>query len=85
IDLSSRGLFIACSEEVNVEDKVEVSMLVSGRSTDLVEAWGRVAWVNSGTFRKKQKIPAGFGVEFLSIPDESAYLVKRFIEREGAE
>ena len=85
VDLSSRGLFIACSEDVNAEDKVEVSMLVSGSSTDLVEAWGRVAWVNPGASRKKQILPAGFGVEFLSIPNESAYLVMRFIEQEGAE
>jgi CheY-like chemotaxis protein len=81
IDLCSRGVFIAYAGEVHIEDKVEVSMLVSGNSTDLVEAWGRVSWVNSGASRKKQKLPEGFGAEFLSIPEESVALIKKFIER----
>jgi len=81
IDLSTRGLYVTFAGEVQVEDKVEVSMLVSGRSTDLVEAWGRVSWVNKGTFRKKQKLPEGFGVEFLSIPEESIALIKGFVAR----
>ena len=82
IDLCSRGLYLAFAGEIHMEDKVEVSMLVSGSSTDLVEAWGRVSWVNLGAFRKKQKFPEGFGVEFLSIPEESMALIKRFIGRE---
>ena len=82
VDLSTRGLYLAFAGEVHVEDKVEVSLLVSGNSTDLVEAWGRVSWANPGIVRKKQILPEGFGVEFLSIPEESLALIKRFIERE---
>ena len=85
VDLSTHGLYMAFAGEVHIEDKVEVSMLVSGYSTDLVEAWGRVSWVNAGTVRKKQILPEGFGVEFLSIPEESLALIKRFIEREAGE
>lgn len=81
-DLSSRGLFLAFSGNVTVNDKIEVGMLISGNSTDLVEAWGRVAWVNSGASRKKQILPEGFGVEFLSMPDESEALIRRFIGQE---
>ncbi len=83
IDLCSGGMFIAYAGEVHAEDKVEVGMLVSGNSADLVEAWGRVSWVNAGPFRKKQKLPEGFGVEFLSIPAESLALIKNFIDRTG--
>jgi CheY-like chemotaxis protein len=78
-DICSRGVFIAFTGEVNVEDKIEVSMLMSGRSVDLVEAWGRVSWVNSGGFRKKQKLSEGFGVEFQSVPEKSIELIKSFI------
>jgi CheY-like chemotaxis protein len=81
VDLSARGLYLEFAGEAHVEDKVEVSMLVSGNSTDLVEAWGRVSWVNPGTARKKQILQEGFGVEFLSIPEESLALIKRFIEQ----
>lgn len=80
IDLCSRGMYIAFGGVVEVEDKVEVSMLVSGNSDDFVEAWGRVSWINSGVSRKKQKLPEGFGVEFLSITEEATGLVRRFLE-----
>jgi len=82
VDLSSGGAFVAHPGEVGVEDKVEISMLVSGLSSDLVEAWGRVAWVNPGECRKKPKLPAGFGVEFLSMTEESAALIREFIARQ---
>jgi CheY-like chemotaxis protein len=84
VDLSSRGLYLEWNGDVQVDDKVEVSLLVSGNSADLVEAWGRVSWVNAGAVRRKQKLPAGFGVEFLSVPDESLALITRFLEREGS-
>lgn len=80
LDLSIRGLYLAFAGEVEVGDKVEVNMLVSGNSDDLVEAWGRVSWVNSGVPRKKQKLPEGFGVEFLAITEESTCLIKQFLE-----
>ena len=81
-DISSRGLFIASVGEVTLDDKVEVSMLLSGNSADLVEAWGRVAWVNSGVLRKKQQLPEGFGIEILSMSDESEAMIRRFMGQE---
>jgi len=80
LDLCSRGMYLAFTGEVEIDDKVEVSMLVSGNSDDLVEAWGRVSWVNSSADRKKPKWAEGFGVEFQAITDESVELIKRFIE-----
>jgi CheY-like chemotaxis protein len=79
VDVSSHGAYLAFSGEVRNEDKIEVSILVSGSSSDLVEAWGRVSWVNTGAPRKKQVLPEGFGVEFLSVPEESVALLRNFI------
>jgi CheY-like chemotaxis protein len=79
LDLNMRGAYIACEGAVSPEDKVEVNVMVSGNSNDLVEAWGRVAWVNSGSSRVKQQLAEGFGVEFLAITDESTGLIKQFI------
>ena len=81
-DICMRGVYIEHQGAMDVEDKIEVNMLVSGSSSDLVEAWGRVAWVNFGEVRKKQILPEGFGVEFLSMPEESLALVDRFILQE---
>jgi CheY-like chemotaxis protein len=79
LDLNSRGVYIACDGAVSPEDKVEISVMVSGNSNDLAEAWGRVAWVNTGSSRVKQQLAEGFGVEFLAITDESTGLIKQFI------
>jgi CheY-like chemotaxis protein len=82
VDISSQGVYIAWAGDVQVDEKVEVSMLVSGTSADLVEGWGRVSWVNAGAVRRKQKLPEGFGVEFLSVPEDSRALIRRFLIRE---
>jgi CheY-like chemotaxis protein len=81
VDLCTRGMYLAFPGEVEIDDKVEVSMLVSGNSDDLVEAWGRVSWVNSSGDRKKPKLSEGFGVEFQAITEESVGLINRFIEQ----
>ncbi|HTG82171.1 MAG TPA: response regulator [Geobacteraceae bacterium] len=81
LDLCSGGMYVAFPGEVKLGDKVELSMLVSGNSDDLVEAWGRVSWVNSSEDRKKPKLSEGFGVEFQAITEESVRLIKRFIEQ----
>ncbi|MCM2356658.1 MAG: response regulator [Geobacteraceae bacterium] len=79
IDLCCSGLYVAYSGQVEAEDRVEVSLLVAGSSDDLVEAWGRVSWVNTGSPRIKQALPEGFGVEILAITDESVRLIRKFI------
>ena len=79
IDLSSRGMYIACSAELELDEKVEITMLVSGHSDSLVEAWGRVAWLNFNGARRKKLLPEGFGIEFLSITEESLRLVRNFL------
>jgi len=81
LDLCTRGMYLAFPGGVEIDDKVELSMLVSGNSDDLVEAWGRVSWVNSLAERKKTKLAEGFGVEFQAITEESVGLIKRFIEQ----
>ena len=79
LDLNSRGAYIACEGPITLEDRVDVNVMVSGNSDDLVEAWGRVAWVNTGSSRVKQQLAEGFGVEFLAITDESEGLIKQFM------
>ena len=81
LDLCTGGMYLAFSGEVTLDDKVEVSMLVSGNSDCLVEAWGRVSWVNSATNRKKTNLSEGFGVEFQAITEESVLLIRKFIEQ----
>ena len=79
MDLSTRGLYVVCDRAVEVGDTVEVSMLASGSSDDLVEAWGRIAWSNINPGRKKQRLPEGFGVEFLAITEESVARIQKLL------
>lgn len=82
LDLCASGLYVTCDRAVEVGDMVEVSMLASGSSDDLVEAWGRIAWSNCNPVKKKQRFPEGFGVEFLAITEESVALIKKLLAKE---
>jgi hypothetical protein len=67
--------------DIRAGEDVEVSFLVSGSSSLLIEAWGRVVWVNFGLERSNPELPEGFGVEFLEMTRESGDIIRRFIDQ----
>ncbi|SNB45149.1 response regulator [Geobacter sp. DSM 9736] len=79
-NLGMRGMYIGFDGDVVKGAPVEVSFILSGSNSSLIEAWGKVAWVNSGEHRNKQDLPEGFGVEFLDMTEESRVLIRNFIE-----
>jgi CheY-like chemotaxis protein/Tfp pilus assembly protein PilZ len=85
LDLCTGGLYVICDRVYEVGDTVEVSLLASGSSNDLVEAWGRVAWTNCTPLKKKQRLPEGFGVEFLAITEESLVLINKLLAKGAAD
>jgi hypothetical protein len=80
-NLSSQGMFIAYEGAVEVDDQVRISFLVPGSNGEVVEARGRVAWLNSGKPICKPALPRGFGVEFTDIQGDGAECIARFIAR----
>lgn len=80
-NLSSQGMFVAFDGRVDVDDLVRVSFLVPGSSGEVVEATGRVAWVNSGAPLPKPGLPKGFGIEFNAVSPEGARAIGEFISR----
>lgn len=80
-DLSALGVYISGECAVRTEDRLEVSFVIPGESSALVEAWGRVAWVNTRENRVKPSLPPGFGFQFLEMTAESRDRLRKFLDR----
>ncbi len=81
VNLGMHGMYIGYDgDTIYPGEDVEVSFLVSGSGSSLVEVWGRVAWVNSGAQRSNPELPEGFGVEFLEMTRESGELIRKFLD-----
>ncbi len=78
-DLSIKGVFIASDEDVPEGHPVELSITIPDTST-VIEANGRIAWVNSGQSRKTT-LSAGFGVELLECKDMAERFLEAFLNR----
>lgn len=83
-NLSSQGMFVAFDGMVEVDDLVSLSFLVPGSNGDVVEATGRVAWLNSGASLPKPALPKGFGIEFSTVAPEGTHAIAEFISRATA-
>ncbi len=80
-DISPNGVFIAADYEVATGTIMEVVFSLPGAEGSLIQAKGKVAWLNSGKGRKKTKLPVGFGIEFIAMTEESKQALKLFIEK----
>ena len=79
-NLGLHGMFIGFDGEVTEGEPVELSFMLSGTGSCLVEASGKVIWVNSGP-KRNCDMPEGFGVEFIDMSEESRELVRGFIDQ----
>jgi CheY-like chemotaxis protein len=85
INLGMHGMYIGFDgSDFRVGEPVEVSFLVAGSGSLLVEAWGKVAWVNAGAMKNNPELPDGFGVEFLEMTRESGDIIRRFVSQGAA-
>jgi uncharacterized protein (TIGR02266 family) len=79
-DISVRGIYVATNDEVDEGVPVELSFTLPHHSrSELIEAKGRVVWVNDSKIRRKTSLPAGFGVEFLEIKSVASEAIKTFV------
>ena len=83
-NLSTQGIFLAFDGEVATDDRLRLSFLVPGSDGAVVEATGRVAWVNGGTPLCKPALPKGFGVEFVEVSAEGCRAIAEFMSRSVA-
>jgi CheY-like chemotaxis protein/Tfp pilus assembly protein PilZ len=74
-DLSPGGMFVATDRPFSCCDELTVSFMLPG-SDNVIEARGRVAWINRGGAAVKPCMKAGVGIEFLEITGSVIPLVR---------
>lgn len=80
-DISVGGLYVAAEHRPEVREGLKVSFVLPG--TDVaIHAKGRIAWENSGSNRRKPRLPAGFGVEFTEIDTDAIREIRHFVEEQ---
>jgi len=80
-DLSPGGIFVSSSRRVQLGDRVTLSLVLPGSNDQLLEAGGRVAWLNPGPIQQSKDFPTGFGVEFLEFAPGCSSLLTQFLRQ----
>ncbi len=83
LDLSAHGVYIATDYKVELEATIELVFALPDARGATIQAKGRVAWLNSKSAPTKKDMPAGFGVEFIAITEESQSALTAFIQQAG--
>ena len=79
-DLSIGGTYLASELEVKKNMELTLAFTLQEPEEVAISSKGRVAWLNGTQNRRKPSLPAGFGVEFIEIPDYAYAAVKTFVE-----
>lgn len=82
LDLNSGGMFLATDTPLEIDTMLYVEFILpeSGRT---IRCQARVAWVNQREKPKKPQLPAGMGVQFLSISRTDMEAIQNFIKNGG--
>jgi len=79
VNMSEHGVYVSAICEMEVGVVVDLVFALPDGKGSVVQTKGRVAWVNTGIERLKGSLPAGFGVEFTAMTEESAIAVRNFM------
>lgn len=83
INLSGNGVYIATDSHVEKGALLDLIFALPEPSGLIIQTKARIAWVNSKKARQKPSLPEGFGIEFVSLADEAARELGRFIQSEN--
>ncbi len=78
-NISANGMYVATEYEVAKGTVLELVFTLPGSAETMIQAKGRVAWLNSAKDELKQGLPAGFGIEFVAVTEESRRALERFV------
>ena len=81
VDLSMHGLYIEFRDEIPPNSRISASFLLPTVSSEKLEVFGRIAWVNQGFPRRNMAMPQGFGVEIQSIDMGSVDIIRAYLEK----
>lgn len=80
-DLCLHGMYVEYRDELPPGKLVNVSFMLPTVSAHRLQARCKISWINQGFPRQDLKLPQGFGLQFQSISDEAAVIVKSYIEK----
>lgn len=80
-DLSPGGVFIASNHRVQIGERIHLSMVLPGGTDRVLEAAGRVAWLNPDPLNQRRDLPPGFGVEFMEFGAGCSSLLNQFLRQ----
>jgi uncharacterized protein (TIGR02266 family) len=82
INMSQNGVYLSTNHDLELGAVVDLIFALPEPQGGIVQLRGRVAWLNTAKARQKPTVDQGFGVEFISIPEETKRELARFIEGE---
>lgn len=80
-NLSRHGLYLGSDFAVDQGAMIDLIFALPEPDGSIIQTKGRVAWLNSKDKQLKSSLPPGFGVEFVSLPDQAAQSLARFVEQ----
>ncbi|HLO26351.1 MAG TPA: response regulator [Geobacteraceae bacterium] len=82
IDIAPNGIYLAADYEVERGTILEVVFPLPDESGSVIQAKGKVAWLNKSSWQKKTGYPPGFGIEFIALTEASKVALKRYVEKQ---
>ncbi|HJV67009.1 MAG TPA: response regulator [Geomonas sp.] len=82
VDISDGGLYVASGHPLPQDAQIRLALYLPGPSGFLLEGSARVAWTNAEEHRVKPALPAGFGVEFVNLPESQLTALEAFMDAE---
>ena len=79
-NLSQNGMYLAADVQVEKGAPLDLIFVLPEPIASIIQAKGRVAWLNTSKTRKKPALPEGLGVEFLSLSDEAREQIGRYVD-----
>ncbi|HJV66071.1 MAG TPA: response regulator [Geomonas sp.] len=79
-DVSQNGVYLASETDLREGTELDVIFALPDPVGSIVQTRGKVAWLNTKGHRRKPSLPEGFGIEFLSLPEEAAGSLDRFLQ-----
>lgn len=77
VDISSGGMFLKVDPTAGKGDLLQLRLRLPDPERTVVDLTGRVAWVNMSECPIKPDYPAGYGLEFVEISEETGIALRR--------
>jgi hypothetical protein len=73
-------MYLAADIDIEPGSQIDLIFALPEPVGAIIQAKGRVAWLNTNKNRKKPSLPAGFGVEFQSLTADELERIASYLE-----